>query len=110
MEGAIAYAVAKGAIPHFTRCLARELAPDNIRVNCIAPGVVRTRFHDDMSEERKQLNLQTRIPLKREGTTEQVAEAVAGHWWTNDYITGEDAGDRRWIDESGFAESWHWAN
>ena len=88
VEGAIAYATAKGAIPHFTRCLARELAPDNIRVNCIAPGVVRTRFHDDMTEERKQLNLQTRIPLKREGTTQQVAEAVRT-LVTNDYITGE---------------------
>jgi NAD(P)-dependent dehydrogenase (short-subunit alcohol dehydrogenase family) len=88
VEGAIAYATAKGAIPHFTRCLARELAGDNIRVNCIAPGVIRTRFHDDMPEERKQLNLQTRIPLKREGTPEQVAAAVRT-LITNDYITGE---------------------
>lgn len=88
VDGAIAYAVAKGAIPHFTRCLARELADDNIRVNCIAPGVIRTRFHDDMTEERKQLNLEKRIPLHREGTPEQVAEAVMT-LVTNDYITGE---------------------
>ena len=88
VEGAIAYATAKGAVPHFTRCLARELASDNIRVNCIAPGVIRTRFHDDMTEERKQLNLQTRIPLRREGTIEQVAQAV-NTLVTNDYITGE---------------------
>jgi NAD(P)-dependent dehydrogenase (short-subunit alcohol dehydrogenase family) len=88
VEGAIAYAVAKGAIPHFTRCLARELAPDNIRVNCIAPGVIRTRFHDDMTEERRQLNLEKRIPLRCEGTPEQVAEAVR-LLVTNDYITGE---------------------
>lgn len=88
VEGAIAYATAKGAVPHFTRCLARELAPDNIRVNCIAPGVIRTRFHDDMTDERKQLNLDTRIPLGREGTSEQVAQAVRT-LITNDYITGE---------------------
>jgi NAD(P)-dependent dehydrogenase (short-subunit alcohol dehydrogenase family) len=88
VEGAIAYAVAKGAIPHFTRCLARELAGDNIRVNCIAPGVIRTRFHDDMTEERRQLNLEKRIPLRSEGTPEQVAEAVRT-LVTNDYITGE---------------------
>lgn len=88
VEGAIAYATAKGAVPHFTRCLSRELADDNIRVNCIAPGVIRTRFHDDMSQERKQLNLEKRIPLHREGTPEQVAAAV--HTLvTNDYITGE---------------------
>ena len=88
VAGAIAYAVAKGALPQFTRCLARELADDNIRVNCIAPGVIRTRFHDEMTPERKKLNLEQRIPLHREGTAQQVAEAVL-LLITNDYITGE---------------------
>jgi 3-oxoacyl-[acyl-carrier protein] reductase len=41
-----------------------------------------------MSEERKQFNLKNRIPLHREGTSEQVAEAVA-LLVTNDYMTGE---------------------
>jgi NAD(P)-dependent dehydrogenase (short-subunit alcohol dehydrogenase family) len=88
VPGAIAYATAKGAIPQFTRSLARDLADDNIRVNCVAPGVIRTRFHDDMSAERKELNLKHRIPLHREGTAEQVAEFVA-LLVTSDYITGE---------------------
>lgn len=88
VAGAIAYATAKGALPQFTRSLARELADDNIRVNCIAPGVIRTRFHDDMTPERKKLNLEERIPLHREGTPQQVAEAVL-LLITNDYITGE---------------------
>jgi NAD(P)-dependent dehydrogenase (short-subunit alcohol dehydrogenase family) len=88
VPGALAYATAKGAVPQFTRCLARDVADYNIRVNCIAPGVIRTRFHDDMPPERKQLNLEQRIPLHREGTSEQVAEAV-GLLVTNDYITGE---------------------
>jgi NAD(P)-dependent dehydrogenase (short-subunit alcohol dehydrogenase family) len=88
VPGAIAYATAKGAIPQLTRSLARELADDNIRVNCIAPGIIRTRFHADMSAERKEHNLKNRIPLHREGTAEQVAEAVA-LLITNDYITGE---------------------
>jgi NAD(P)-dependent dehydrogenase (short-subunit alcohol dehydrogenase family) len=88
VPGAIAYATAKGAIPQFTRSLARDVADDNIRVNCVAPGVIRTRFHDDMPEQRRQLNLAHRIPLHREGTPEQVAEAVA-MLITNDYITGE---------------------
>ena len=57
VPGAIAYATAKGAVPQFTRSLARDLADDNIRVNCVAPGVIRTRFHADMSAERKELNL-----------------------------------------------------
>jgi len=88
VPGAIAYATAKGAIPQFTRALARDVADDNIRVNCVAPGVVRTRFHDDMTPERREINLQQRIPLHREGTCEQVAEVVA-LLVTNDYITGE---------------------
>jgi NAD(P)-dependent dehydrogenase (short-subunit alcohol dehydrogenase family) len=88
VPGAIAYATAKGALPQFTRSLARDLADDNIRVNCIAPGVIRTRFHDSMSAERREYNLKHRIPLHREGTPEQVAQAVA-LLVTNDYITGE---------------------
>src|SRR5687768_1029297 len=88
VPGAIAYATAKGALPQFTRSLARDLADDNIRVNCVAPGVIRTRFHDDMTAERKELNLRHRIPLHREGTPDQVAEVVA-LLVTNDYITGE---------------------
>ncbi len=88
VPGAIVYATAKGALPQFTRSLARDVADDNIRVNCIAPGVIRTRFHDSMTEERKQLNLQHRIPLHREGTPEQVAEAIL-LLVENDYITGE---------------------
>jgi NAD(P)-dependent dehydrogenase (short-subunit alcohol dehydrogenase family) len=88
VQGAIAYATAKGALPQFTRCLARDLADYNIRVNCVAPGVIRTRFHEGMSEERRQLNLEHRIPLHREGTPEQVADVVAT-LVTNDYITGE---------------------
>lgn len=88
VPGAIAYATAKGAVPQFTRSLARDLADFNIRVNCIAPGVIRTRFHDDMSPERKKLNIEQRIPLHREGTSEQVSDAVA-LLITNDYLTGE---------------------
>jgi NAD(P)-dependent dehydrogenase (short-subunit alcohol dehydrogenase family) len=88
VAGAIAYATAKGAVPQFTRCLAREVADFNIRVNCVAPGVIRTRFHDDMTPERKKLNLEQRIPLHREGTSEQVAEVVS-LLATNDYLTGE---------------------
>jgi NAD(P)-dependent dehydrogenase (short-subunit alcohol dehydrogenase family) len=84
----IAYQVAKGALPQFTRALAREFADDNIRVNCVAPGVVRTAFHATMTEQQKKLNLEHRIPLHREGTPEQVATLVT-EMATNDYLTGE---------------------
>jgi 3-oxoacyl-[acyl-carrier protein] reductase len=86
--GAVAYQVAKGALPQFTRALAREFAGDNIRVNCVAPGVIRTDFHATMPPEVRQNNLANRIPLRREGTADQVAQLVC-QLITNDYITGE---------------------
>jgi NAD(P)-dependent dehydrogenase (short-subunit alcohol dehydrogenase family) len=81
--------VVKGALPQFTRVLARELADHNIRVNCVSPGVIRTRFQDYLTEAQVKNNIENRIPLHREGTTDQVAqviELVA----TNDFMTGED--------------------
>jgi 3-oxoacyl-[acyl-carrier protein] reductase len=84
----VAYQTVKGAIPQLTRALAYEFAPDNIRVNCIAPGVIRTEFHATMPESVKHFNLENRIPLKREGTTEQVATAIR-ELATNEYITGQ---------------------
>ena len=86
--GALAYQVVKGALPQLTRALARELANENIRVNCVAPGVIRTKFHEHMSAEQKKLNLEQRIPLHREGTSEQVADVIV-MLVKNDYITGD---------------------
>ena len=86
--GNFAYQVVKGALPQFTRALARDYAVDNIRVNCVAPGVIRTAFHDPMTPEQKRNNLENRIPLKREGTSEQVAELIK-QLVMNEYITGE---------------------
>jgi len=83
-----AYQVVKGALPQFARALAREFAGDNIRVNCVAPGIIRTAFHATMTPEQKKINLEQRIPLRREGTPEQVAEAIV-LLAKNDYITGE---------------------
>lgn len=84
----LVYQIVKGALPQFARALARELADDNIRVNCVAPGIIRTRFHDAMTAEQKRHNLENRIPLHREGTPEQVASLIA-EVATNDYLTGE---------------------
>ncbi len=86
--GALTYCTVKGAILQFTRALARDVADDNIRVNCLSPGIIRTRFHDAMTEEQKKHNLANRIPLHREGTSEDVAEA-AHLLITNEFMTGE---------------------
>lgn len=84
----VAYQTVKGALPQMTRALAREFANDNIRVNCVAPGVVRTDFHASMTPEQRRLNLEQRIPLHREGTSEQVADVIS-MLVANDYMTGE---------------------
>ena len=84
----LCYQVVKGALPQFARALAREVADHNVRVNCIAPGIIRTRFHDKMTAEQKKHNLEHRVPLHREGTPEQVATLIA-EVATNDYLTGE---------------------
>ena len=84
----LAYGTVKGAILHFTRMLARDVADDNIRVNCVAPGIIRTRFHDPMTPEQQAHNLKNRIPLHREGTVDDVAQAVR-LLVTNEFMTGE---------------------
>ncbi|NBF40748.1 MAG: SDR family oxidoreductase [Spirochaetes bacterium] len=89
VTGITPYSTVKGALLQFGRSLASELADDNIRVNCISPGIIRTRFHDGMSEDAKQHNLSHRIPLHREGTPAQVAEGIR-FLAENDYITGEN--------------------
>jgi NAD(P)-dependent dehydrogenase (short-subunit alcohol dehydrogenase family) len=88
-KGAIAYGVVKGAIPQFTRALARELADSNIRVNCVSPGIIRTRFQDYLTSEQVRNNTENRIPLHREGKPEEVAAALAA-LAENDFITGAE--------------------
>ncbi|MBV8881258.1 MAG: SDR family oxidoreductase [Planctomycetaceae bacterium] len=84
----VAYQTVKGAIPQLVRALAFEFAEWNIRVNGVAPGIIRTAFHATMPAEVKEHNLKNRIPLHREGTPEQVATVMC-ELITNDYVTGE---------------------
>ncbi len=88
LKANLAYQAVKGALPHLTRGLAFELADDNIRVNCVAPGVIRTAFHDAMPAAVKENNLKNRIPLHKEGTSEQVASLIR-EMVENEYVTGE---------------------
>jgi 3-oxoacyl-[acyl-carrier protein] reductase len=88
--GAVPYAAAKGGVLTFTRALAKELAPKRIRVNCVEPGVIATRFHDVFTNPEVRKNFPNTIPLGREGEADEVAAAVAflaGDAST--YITGE---------------------
>lgn len=86
--GTVAYQVVKASLIQMARALARDHAGENIRVNCVAPGVVRTPFHDAMTEETRRNNLENRIPLHREGHPEDVASLIV-QLVENDFITGE---------------------
>jgi NAD(P)-dependent dehydrogenase (short-subunit alcohol dehydrogenase family) len=87
--GAIAYGVAKGALPQFARSLARELAELNIRVNCVSPGIIRTPFQDFLNPEQVNNNVANRIPLHREGKPGDVAALIIT-LLENDFVTGEN--------------------
>ena len=88
-RGQTNYAASKGAINAFTRSLAVELAPRNITVNCVAPGVIDTEMSQDVRELAGS-QVQSRILLKRFGKPEEVAYAV---WFLAspyaEYITGQ---------------------
>jgi 3-oxoacyl-[acyl-carrier protein] reductase len=72
--GGTSYSTAKSAILGFTRSLAHELAPRNIRVNAIAPGWIQTDMIDPMELMKPLLELQT--PLGRLGDPDDIAYAA----------------------------------
>lgn len=72
----IAYSAAKGGVSTLTRGMAKSLAGDNILVNAVAPGRIDTPLHDVFTPDEKREQAAQGIPLKREGTPEEVAAAV----------------------------------
>ena len=83
----VMYSASKGGINTMTKALAKELAPSNIRVNAVAPGVIKTDMLNCFTEEDlKELAEET--PLKRLGTCEDVAKAVL-FLAEADFITGQ---------------------
>jgi len=49
--GSALYASSKGAVSTFTRAMAKELGPKQIRVNALCPGMIATKFHDDFTKD-----------------------------------------------------------
>ncbi|MBI9077093.1 MAG: SDR family oxidoreductase [Desulfatibacillum sp.] len=86
------YAAAKGGVEAFTRSLALEYGPKNIRVNAVAPGMVDTPMLALMNDAQRAA-LKARIPLKRIATPEDIAGVVL--FLASDaaaYITGQTIG------------------
>ena len=66
--GSSVYSAAKAFVSTYARSLARELAPDGIRVNVVSPGTIMTDFHRRYSNEEKLRATANSIPLQRLGT------------------------------------------
>ncbi|HJT12165.1 MAG TPA: glucose 1-dehydrogenase [Dongiaceae bacterium] len=89
--GSSIYSGAKAFVSTFTRSLARELAPQNIRVNAISPGTIATAFHERHSTPEKLETTRKSIPMARLGRAEDCAgsalflasDALSG------YVTGQ---------------------
>ena len=86
-----AYCISKAGVIMLTRVLASELGPFGIRVNCIAPGLIKTRFSEALwKDPQNRARVEKTSPLHRLGETEEIVGAAV--YLASDaasYVTGE---------------------
>lgn len=83
------YAASKGAVDSLTIGVAREVAEDGIRVNCVRPGFIRTGIHAGRGDPHRIERLQDALPMRRGGEPDEVAAAIL--WLLSEessYVTG----------------------
>lgn len=83
------YTASKGGVIALTKTTSKELGSRNIRCNAVAPGFIQSKMTDVLPEEVRK-NYMEQIPLRRFGTVEDIAKAVA--WLAGDesaYVTGQ---------------------
>lgn len=89
--GALIYAASKGFVSTITRGMAKELMPDHIRVNAVAPGVIMTPFQERFTTPEQLESFRKTIPMGRIGDPEEcdgaflylASDALSG------YVTGQ---------------------
>lgn len=69
------YSAAKAGVLGLAKAMARELGPDGIRVNCVAPGLIATDISTGKLTEEKKAEIAASVPLNRLGRAEEVAGA-----------------------------------
>ncbi len=85
------YAAAKHGVIGLTKTAALEYGAFNVRVNAVCPGFIQTAIMDDVSQEIQDYITKVRVPMKRIGTPEEVAESIV--WLLSDassYVNGDN--------------------
>ena len=81
------YSVSKAGVDGLTKALAKELGPSNIRVNSIAPGIIKTEINARLSKEEIQ-SIEEEIPLEKMGQAKDIERCI--EWLIDDeYTTGQ---------------------
>ena len=83
------YAASKGAVDSMTVGLAKEVAGEGIRVNCVRPGIIRTEIHASGGQPDRADHMAPLVPMQRAGEADEVAAAIA--WLCSDaasFVTG----------------------
>jgi NAD(P)-dependent dehydrogenase (short-subunit alcohol dehydrogenase family) len=70
------YVTSKGAVEAFTRAMSRELGPDGVRINCVAPGLLNNEATAGVPKAKRDWNIQNRA-IQREGAPEDIAGLVS---------------------------------
>ena len=86
----VVYSISKAGMDGLTKSLAKELGPSNIRVNSIAPGIIKTKMNKEYSEKELE-DIKEEIPLEKIGTPLDIAKCI--NWLIEDnYTTGQVIG------------------
>ena len=83
----VIYSISKAGMDGLTKALAKELGPSNIRVNSIAPGIIKTEMNEKWTNEEIEA-IKQEIPLEKIGKSQDIAKCIS--WLVKDeYTTGQ---------------------